>query len=780
MAKHSHRRGRRVTGEGVGLEQLVSFLFKYRETMFAKSQFTFGARPSVWAILVLLAVLAALLYYLYAGTALKLPANWRVALITLRLALLVVILFCLMRPVIVVPSVVPQSSYVAVLMDDSASMNLVDEGGRSRLDAIKQLMSADSHFLGRLAERFKVRPFKFSSTAERVQSAAELAGAGEQTNINAAIEQAEREAAGLPLAGIVLISDGASNGETDTAQSLASTLSGLRARGLPVFTVGLGPLALDGDVELTRATAPRRVLAGSPVTAEVLVRGGGQRSVKIDLSEDNHLLRSQEVPVPGDATSVARITFTPSSPGLHRYQLNAPPSPDDPVKENNTVELLVEVVDAKPKILYLEGEPRWEYGKLRDSVAEEKNIVLTSVLRSADGKFYRQGVEKGDELVNGFPKSEEELFAYDAIIIGSVEATFFSFDQLKAIEQFVSRRGGTLIALGGAKSFNAGGYSNTPLADLLPVYINGNQTPGDNQEFRAAPADRGRDHPAARLAEQADANQKAWEQLPAITLPEVINDTKPGATVILEARSTKDRNRVAPLLVEERYGRGRTMALLANDTWRWRMMLESNNKSFETFWRNLMRYAVDNVRRPVEATSERTVYGTGEGVRLRAEVGDEKYLPLSGAQVLAHVTSPSGRQLEVELKPVSENGFEGYAADYHPDEQGTYRVEVTAATRGAQAKALRSAQTSFIVGPLNREARDAAQNRELLKRIASDTGGQYYTLARAEELIEDLAHTGGAGSVRETKELWDMPINFLLVIGLAAGEWFIRKRKGLA
>jgi uncharacterized membrane protein len=762
------------------LEQLVSFLFKYREGIFAKSQFAFGARPSVWTVVVIVAVFAALLYYLYAGAAIKLPANWRAALIGIRLALLAVIVFCLMRPVIVVPSVVPQSSYVAVLMDDSASMKLVDEGARTRLDALKQLMSADSPFLTRLAERFKVRAFKFSSSAERVQSAAELSGAGEQTNIPTAIEQAEREAAGLPLAGIVVMSDGASNGEADTGADLASTLAGLRARGLPIFTVGLGPLALDGDVELVRATAPRRVLAGSPVTAEVLVRGGGQRSVKIDLMEDNHLLRSQEVPVPGDATSVARITFTPSSPGLHRYQLNAPPSPDDPVKDNNQVELLVEVIDAKPKILYIEGEPRWEYGKLRDSIAEEKNIVLTSVLRSADGKFYRQGIEKGDELVSGFPKSEEELFAYDAIIIGSVEATFFTFDQLKAIEQFVSRRGGTLLALGGSKSFNAGGYSSTPLADLLPVYINGNQTPGDNQEFKAAPADRGRDHPAARLAEQAAANQKAWEQMPAITLPEVINDTKPGATVILEARSQKDRNRVAPLLVEERYGRGRTMAMMASDTWRWRMMLESSNKSFETFWRNLMRYTVDGVRRPVEATTERTVYGTGEGVRLRAEVGDEKYMPIANAQVTAHVTSPSGRQSDVELKPASEGGFEGYQAAFRPDEAGTYRVEVTAAAHGAQAKALAPAATSFIVGPLNREARDAAQNRELLKRLASDTGGQYYTLARAQDMIEDLTHTGGAGSVRETKELWDMPINFLLVTLLAAGEWFIRKRKGLA
>ena len=101
--------------------------------------------------------------------------------------------------------------------------------------------------------------------------------------------------------------------------------------------------------------------------------------------------------------------------------------------------------------------------------------MLVSVLRSADGKFYRQGVENADELVNGFPKSEEDLFKYDAMIIGSIEATFFTFDQLKAVEQFVSRRGGTLLALGGSKAFNAGGYGNTPLADLLPIYLNGRE-----------------------------------------------------------------------------------------------------------------------------------------------------------------------------------------------------------------------------------------------------------------------------------------------------------------
>jgi uncharacterized membrane protein len=765
------------------LEQVVSFLFKYREALFAKSQFGFGARPPMLIMVVLVVGLAALLYFLYATPSIKLPAKWRAALIALRIAMLVVIVFCLMRPVIVVPSVVPQSSYVAVLMDDSASMKLADEGRGARLDSVKQLMATGSPFLTALADKFKVRAFKFSTSAERVQDANELTGDGQQTNLDAALSQATREATGLPLAGIIVMSDGASNGDGDTQNNLAATLSNLRARGIPVFTVGIGPTALDGDIELVRATAPRRVLAGSPVTAEVLLRASGvQKSVKVDLLEDGHLLRSQEVPMQGNATTVARLTFTPSSPGLHRYTFNAPPSPDDPVADNNSQELLIEVLDAQPRILYIEGEPRWEYGKLREAIAEEKNIVLVSVLRSADGKFYRQGIENADELANGFPKSEEDLFKYDAIMIGSVEATFFSFDQLKAVEQFVSRRGGTLIMLGGTKAFNAGGYGNTPIADLLPVYLKGNAAPGENQGFKATPADRGRDHPAARLADQPDANAKAWEQMPAITLPEVILDTKPGATVILEGRGTKDRNRVVPLLVEERYGRGRTLALTASDTWRWRMMLEFKDKSFENFWRNLMRYMVDGVRQPVEAATERTYYGTDEAVRIRAEVADEKYLNIPNAQVMARVTTPSGKAIDVELKPTSEGGFEGYDAPFRPDEEGTYRIDVMPTRRAADAKQappLRIAKTSFVVGPLNREARNAAQNQELLKRIASDTNGHYYA-AKVDNLIDDLTHNDSAGAVRETKELWDMPINFLLVIGLAAGEWFIRKRKGLA
>jgi uncharacterized membrane protein len=762
------------------LDQLISFLFKYRAAIFSKSQFAFGARLNVFLIVALVLGVAALAYFIYVRFSVQLPTQWRVALICLRTALIALIVFCVMRPVIVVPAVLPQSSYVLVLMDDSSSMKLAEDSNQSRLDTVKNLMSAEGQFYKSLSDKFKVRSYKFSTAAERTEANA-LTGEGEQTNLTAAIEQAVRDSAGLPISGIVVMSDGASNAEADSTTNLANTLNNLRARALPVFTLGVGQTKIEGDVEVVRASAPRRVIAGAMVTAEVSLKSSGSsaQTVEMELTEDGHLLRTQTVTLQGGATSVARITFKPLTPGVHRYAFTAKPSPDEPILENNTQELLIEVEDAHPKILYIEGEPRWEYGKLRSAFAEEKNVTLVSVLRSADGKFYRQGVESGDELQSGFPKTIEELFKYESVILGSVEATFFTFEQLRWLEEFVARRGGTLLILGGSKSLSAGGYINTPVIDLLPVFLTGEMSP-ESQTYFAQPTSRGKELTAVRLADSAEASAKAWEQMPAITLPEVAREIKPGATVILEARSKTDKSRVVPLLVEERYGRGRTLAFLASDTWRWRMMQESKNTTFSTFWLNLSRYLVEAVRHKVEAAPERVFYGKREQAKIKVEVGDEKFLHIAGAQVSARVTTPTGATLDMPLKVANEEGFEGYAGAMVPEEDGLYKVEVTAKKGDKTGAILGTTQTNFIVGTLNREAHDAEQNRELLKRISADTNGNYYTLSQTNNLVEDLTHVESNNSVKVSYDLWDMPFNFLLAVALAVAEWFIRKRKGLA
>jgi len=185
------------------------------------------------------------------------------------------------------------------------------------------------------------------------------------------------------------------------------------------------------------------------------------------------------------------------------------------------------------------------------------------------------------------------------------------------------------------------------------------------------------------------------------------------------------------------------------------------------------------VRGQVEATTERSSYGKGDRVQIRSEVADSKYAAITDAQVTARVTAPSGQTIDLNLKPDLGREAEGYVDALTPDEEGTYTVDVTA-SRGSRGEVLPSARAEFVVGTVNREAFGAAQNRDLLKRIAAETGGAYYPVDAAQDLPEDLSHSGGGNSVITTLDLWDMPVNFILLVGLASAEWFVRKRKGLA
>jgi hypothetical protein len=238
-----------------------------------------------------------------------------------------------------------------------------------------------------------------------------------------------------------------------------------------------------------------------------------------------------------------------------------------------------------------------------------------------------------------------------------------------------------------------------------------------------------------------------------------------------------DKNRVLPLLAEQRYGRGRTMALTTNDTWRWRMEMPSENNYHETFWRQMLRYLVSTTPNQVELASERDVYAQGDVVMLRNEINDKKFDAIKDAQVSVKITKPSGGVVESAMRINYDQKGADYRTEFTPDEIGLYKIESTS-KRGAES--LGSAASSFLVSDRTREFLDAAQNVELLKRVAAETGGKYYPLNRAGDLIDEISMLEGKNSEKLSKDLWDMPINFLLLVGLASAEWFLRKRKGLA
>ena len=331
------------------------------------------------------------------------------------------------------------------------------------------------------------------------------------------------------------------------------------------------------------------------------------------------------------------------------------------------------------------------------------------MLRSAEGKYYRQGVTTGQELESGLPRTPEELFAYQGLILGSIEANYFSYDQLKQIELFVSRRGGGFLAIAGSRAFDAGKYANTPVADLLPLYLNDRIEEPEIPlfaNFKAVLTPRGKTHAITRLNEDRAASARVWDSLPPITVPEILGQPKPGATVLIEAQSIHDKNRAVPMLAEEKYGRGRTLVLTANDTWRWRMELESKNTAHETFWRQMLRYLVSTAPNPIEVQAERDVYAPGDPVQLRADVDDSKFEPIREAQATARITKPSGETVDVPLQFNLDQQASDFRGEFKPDAQGLYRIELTARRGGAS---IGSAQSTFLVADLNREFHDAAR-----------------------------------------------------------------------
>jgi uncharacterized membrane protein len=763
---------------------IARLLFGHERAVFTNGQFGFDVRPRLWLIFLFAILLSIFIYFVYVRPRLRVSRRTTVLLASLRTALIALVAFMLLKPVVVVSSVVPRSSYIALAIDDSLSMKLLDTPDRStRLEYAKRMLlapgSGKNSFLANLDDKFKTNLYGFSGDVTSAVDGSTLFGEGRTTDVAGALDEISKRSSGMPLSAIVLVTDGAAN----VSRDLSATLRELRARDVPVFTVGVGDTTRPLDAELTRMNLPRRVLVGSRANIEAFVRLSGYGATKVLMSvrEDGRAIKTEEFNLRGNDTQAVNLEITPSNPGFRRYTVEITPLDGEVTIENNKQDALVEVIEGPMRILHVEGEPRWELGKIRESLSlAEKNLTIASLQRTGENKFYRQGIGGDQELVSGFPKTEDELFAYDGLVLGSVEASFFTADQLRNIEAFVARRGGGLLALGGRLSFDGGRFKGTLIDDLLPLALEGRTV--DVAEsyapvYKPQLTGAGQEHPITRLNEDRAVSQKTWNDLPPISISEVLKTVKPGASVLLEAKRGGASSPAVPLLVQQRYGRGQTLAFTATDTWRWRMRMDSKSNAHETFWRQMLRYLVSSTPKQIEVGAEQDVYVMDDTVRVVADVRDKHYNSVNDARATARITKPSGATLDVPLKFTSINDANVYTGEFKADELGQHGIELLANSPSTGQVDVKS---NVLISDLNREFYSAAQNSDLLKRIAAETGGKYYQLSDLQSLLDDLTYRKTPYSETLTKDLWDMPINFFLIVGLLSAEWFLRKREGLA
>jgi uncharacterized membrane protein len=750
---------------------IFEFFFKYKPIIYEKGHLAFQLLGPRWLFLLFIVAAAGAAYFAYRSVA---RDKYALGLVALRAITFTILAFIFLRPVLNISTVLPQESYIAVVVDNSESMKIKDDGQVARSDQLLKQFETTS-FFKKMNEKFKTRLYRFDAAAERIDRPDQMNFAGKRTRLEAATDLLQQELGTVPLSGVVLITDGGDNASKQWTESLSK----LEARHIPFYTVGVGSEHISRDAEVVKVSAPRSTLKESNAVVDVSYRNHGfaGRKATITVRENGVLLKTEPVTLPADGEIAETSLDLPVKNEGTRLFAFSIEVPEDRIPENNTLDALVEIKNDHPQILYIEGEPRWEYRFIRRAVVDDPNIRLVTLLRSSQNKFYRQGLDKEETLSEGFPKKKEELFGYKGLIFGSIESTFFSQDQLKMVVDFVSNRGGGFMMLGGRNSFSGGHYENSPVADILPVQLPaGDRTPVVGP-VKMAVTDYGRTHPLMKLAPDANGNVvKQWSDLPPLNDFNRTLGEKIGGIVLARGQS-QQRGGVDPILLAyQRYGRGRSMALLTGSTWLWQMGMDFKDQTHEHFWKQIVRWLVSTSPDPVMISSDKDTYLPGETVRLSADISNKNFERMNNAKVVAKVTTPDGT---VETIPLDWNGAaEGtYQSELNATEPGIYQVNIEAA-QGSEA--LGTNHTSFQVEDRPVEFYDASLNTRLLQSIATSTNGRYYPLSKLGDVPDDAQYVEGATSFIEQKELWDVPILFMLLCLSLGGEWFWRKRRGLA
>ena len=759
-------------------DALFQALFSYRPVVFQQGEFRFDVSSASFVAALVAGLVAAVAIFTYRRvTVADGTLRDKVILTTLRVAALGLVLFCLFRPTLVVRAAVNQRNVVAVLLDDSRSMQIPDVQGMARAQYVRdQFGSLDSPALKPLAERFLVRTFRFSSAARRVESAKEMAFDGTQTRIGASLDGVREELRGLPVAGIVVVSDGADTSEA----ALSGALLGLKAEKLPVFTVGIGSEALPRDLQVDRVSTPRSVLMGAALMVDVTLTQTGYagRTVTVDVEDEGRIVGSEKVQLPPNGTPASvRVRALASEPGPRLFKFRVAPIEGEAVSQNNAREALINVRDARERILYYEGEPRFEMKFLRRAIADDKNLLTVALQRTADNKYMRIDGEP-DEVAGGFPKTRDELFRYRGLILGSIEAGAFSGDQLQMIADFVDRRGGGLLMLGGARSFGEGGFGGTPVADALPLLIDPRtraSEPAPLARLKVSPTRAGQTHAATQVAATEAASAARWAELPQLTSINAPLPTKPAATALLNG--VDERGRTHVVLASHQYGRGKAIAFTAQDSWQWQMhaTIPLEDQTHEQFWRQLLRWMVDGVPDAVDVRLTDRVE-PGEPVQIEATVVDKSFVGVNDASVVAHVARPNGQSLNVPLQWTGDRDGQ-YRGSFVSAEAGAYEVTVDA-SRGAESIGTGVSYVRAVAG--EGEFFDPTMHPAPLRRVAEETGGRFYTPDAVSKLAEDIRYAGRGVTALEERELWNMPIILVGLMSLLSVEWGYRRWRGLS
>lgn len=793
--------------------------------VFGFQEIVFGKPEWFYFVVAAAAVLSAFTIWSYRRS--EMPFRWKFLAVGLRTVGIALLLVCLLEPLGSLQRPKSQANVFAVLMDNSQSMGiLIQEAFKDKSVDFEQRLSDEAAWQRRLADDFRMRRYLFDSAMEPVDTFAGRRAKGKESALYHSLQSLRDRYQGQPLAGVLLFTDG-----NATDRKPDESLSSL---GFPIYPVLIDTVINQRDVSIQSTTTRQSDFETSPVTiqANVTHTGFQGESVMVDLLDNSSkVVQSQTVKLKNAGEPVpVEFRFRPEKSGVQGFQVAVRRgTATDKDNETNGQSLEVtlgnnhrfEVVDrgrGPYRILYLAGRPNWEFKFLKRALDADDEIRLTSLIRIArkepkfsfrDSKvdtsnplfsgfedildeekakfdepvFARLGITEANQLQKGFPKDADELFEYSAVIIDDLEHDFLTQDQQSMLRQFVTIRGGGLLVLGGQESMHGKGFSDSVLSQMLPIYCDDGSPNTTTNTFqgevesivRYQLSREGWLQPFLRLADNEMAEKERLERMPSFQVLNRLNKVKPGASVLAEV--TIDGDEQVPVLISQRFGKGRTSTFMIGDLWRWAMRHEGAGPSplFQA-WRQMIRWMIADAPKPIQMQLGES-RGGSKVANLIVQVKGTDFKAVDNAVVKLTITSPGGKTIVADAEPSTKVAGQ-YEGIYVTEEEGVYSA--AAEVMAPDGSRLGSTQLGWVYQPSASEFQSLGENRKSLQTIADESGGSMVNWSNLDSFVSNVPST--RVPVTETKiyPLWHQSWVLLSALACICIEWGLRRRYGMA
>jgi hypothetical protein len=689
-----------------------------------------------WLVWPSLVILLGLGFLLYRRTNPPIPGYLRIILGFVRLVAVLVLVAALLEPVVGFSRQFERSRRVSVLLDDSNSMDRVEDGltRRQRLDSL-----LSSSAMAGLTKAADVQRYYFGENLSGVRSDVTRG----KTALGEALQELDKVELEQPADDWLLLSDGNSN--TGLQPEMAA-----RTIGIPIISVGLGGETAGFDVGIDRVDFNPVMFVGRPSEMKVRLswdRGENQK-LRVQLIDSAKVV-TENAFTTTEAGGLGEVTlkYTPTEPGQRLLKVSIPALEGELNTANNARTIAVKVMKSRLAVLLVAERPDYEVGFLNRFLQQSERYDVDLIVTGADA----------GNLKGRFPDRQTELNRYDLIVFYDPDpGKLTPYESL--LKSYLSERGGGVWVLMGPQ-FAARG-SVEWFNQLLPFYSTGRARPLYAQ-VRGVPDEGQLFHPAVRLADDRAAIRDRWASLPPFDFLVPCERLNPDGVVLVWAGGPFAEDGKWPALGTRRLGPGKLMASAVLPFWSWgfeTLSYEGSNEPYRRFVDGSIAWlTTQDDFDPIRIAPEKSVFTRGETVRFEGFAFDQGFRPIPEVTGTVSLTETgSGEKYDADL---IDRGEGKHVAEFAQLPPGTYSYRA-GFEKGGQT--LKWNEGRILVESFSLEEYDQRGNDLALRAVSRATGGQYFSYRDFNDAVAAIQTEPVVESVKGEFSLWGRKVNYLI------------------